>query len=103
MSQYSDEEIISLCGNPGSLERGFSILVHQYQERLYWHIRRMVNDHHDADDLVQDVLVKVFRNIRSFKGESKLYTWLYRIATNEAITFLKSNKQKFHKKSDPRQ
>ena len=101
MPQYSDDEIIMLCGNPSSLERGFSILVHQYQERLYWHIRRMVKNHHDADDLVQDVFVKVFRSLASFKGDSKLYTWLYRIATNETLTYLKSNKQKFHKQSIP--
>ena len=102
MSQYSDDEIISLCSDPVSRERGFSILVHQYQERVYWHIRRMVNNHHDSDDLVQDVFVKVFRSLDKFKGESKLYTWLYRIATNETLTFLKSNKRKFHQEAIPR-
>ena len=101
MSQYSDDEIVNLCNDPVSKERGFSILVHQYQERIYWHIRRMVNNHHDSDDLVQDVFVKVFRSLDKFKGDSKLYTWLYRIATNETLTFLKSNKRKFHQQAIP--
>ena len=65
-----------------------------YQERLYWQIRRMVHDHEDANDVLQNSFVKVFRNVRRFEGKSKLYTWLYRIATNEAITFLNKQKQK---------
>ena len=97
MPHYTDEEIILLCNDSVSKERGFSILVHQYQERIYWHIRRMVNNHHDSDDLVQNVFIKVFRSLHKFKGNSKLYTWIYRIATNETISFLNSNKRKFHK------
>lgn len=64
-----------------------------YQERLYWHIRKMVGTHHDADDVLQNCLIKVFRNIHSFEGKSQLYTWLYRIATNESLTFLKKNQR----------
>lgn len=64
------------------------MLMEHYQERLYWHIRRMVLDHDDANDVLQNCLIKVYRSIGAFEGKSKLYTWLYRIATNEAITFL---------------
>lgn len=63
-------------------------MVSQYQERLYWHIRGIVKNHEDSDDVLQNVFIKVFRNITKFKGESSLYTWLYRIATNEALTFI---------------
>lgn len=68
--------------------------MQQYQERLYWHVRRLVTNHEDANDVLQNSLIKVFRNIRQFEGKSKLYTWLYRIATNEAITFLQQQQRK---------
>lgn len=64
------------------------MLVTTYQERLYWHIRHIVKNHNDTDDILQNTFIKVYKNIITFKGESKLYTWLYRIATNEAITFV---------------
>ena len=66
----------------------------QYQERIYWHIRRMVTEHEDANDVTQNCFIKVYRSIGRFEGKSKLYTWLYRIATNEAITFLNKKKRK---------
>ncbi|MGA1386644.1 MAG: RNA polymerase sigma factor, partial [Flavobacteriaceae bacterium] len=68
--------------------------VDAYQERLYWHIRRLVLNHDDADDVVQNTFVKIFQNINGFKGESQLYSWMYRIATNEALNFIKSNAKK---------
>lgn len=71
-----------------SKEQAFRKLVNTYGQRLYWHIRKMVLDHEDADDVLQNTFIKVFKNIDSFKADSKLYTWLYRIATNEAINFL---------------
>ncbi len=74
-------------------ERGFRMLMQKYQERLYWHIRRMVTDHEDANDVLQNCLIKIFRNIRQFEGKSQLYTWLYRIASNEAISFLAQKKR----------
>lgn len=74
-------------------EGGFRVLMHQYQERIYWHIRRMVTYHEDADDVVQNTFIKVYRNIGGFKGDSKIYTWLFRIATNESLTFLKRKKR----------
>ncbi len=68
----------------------FKELLHLYKERLYWHIRKMVLNHDDADDVLQNTFIKVYQNIQNFKGESKIYSWMYRIATNEAITFLKA-------------
>lgn len=69
-------------------ERGFRQLMAQYRERLYWHIRRLVLVHEDADDVLQNTFIKIYRGILQFEGKSKLYTWLYRIATNEALTHL---------------
>lgn len=77
--------------NPDSQNQAFRELVGTYQERLYWHIRRIVLTHQNADDVLQETFIKVFRNIDGFKGESKLYSWMYRIATNEALSFLKRN------------
>ncbi len=73
-----------------SKELAFKTLVKRYKERLYWHIRKIVISHDDADDVLQNTFIKIFRNIDKFKGGSKLYTWMYRIATNESITFLNS-------------
>ena len=69
----------------------FKALITLYKERLYWHIRHIVKSHDDADDVLQNTFIKVFKNINNFKGDSKLYSWLYRIATNEALTHLKRN------------
>lgn len=76
------------CKN--SKEFAFKTLVNDYKERLYWHIRKIVISHDDADDVLQNTFIKIFKNLDSFKGDSKLFTWMYRIATNEAITFLNS-------------
>lgn len=88
-----DGQILSLLQNKDSYEQGFKLLMTQYQEPIYWHIRRMVLVHDDANDVVQNTFVKVFKSINRFEGRSKLYTWLYRIATNEAITFLNKRKK----------
>ncbi|MFK7937048.1 MAG: sigma-70 family RNA polymerase sigma factor, partial [Saprospiraceae bacterium] len=93
MREHSDEHILKLIHQPATQQQGFRLLVVTYQERLYWHIRRMVMEHEDANDVLQNCLVKVYRSIDKFKGQSKLYTWLYRIATNEAITFLNKKKR----------
>ena len=71
-------------------------MVSQYQERLYWHIRGIVKNHEDSDDVLQNVFIKVFRNIKKFKGDSSLYTWLYRIATNESLTFINKRARQLH-------
>ncbi|MEM9918326.1 MAG: sigma-70 family RNA polymerase sigma factor [Bacteroidota bacterium] len=94
MQNISDDQILQLVGNPDSLEKGFRLLMQKYQERVYWQIRRLVVEHEDANDVIQNTFIKVFKNIGSFEGKSQLYTWLYRIATNEAITFLNKKKRK---------
>jgi RNA polymerase sigma-70 factor (ECF subfamily) len=89
-----EEEILSLIRQPGGMDKGFRLLMSTYQERLYFQVRRMVTEHEDANDVLQNCLVKVYRNIDRFEGKSSLYTWLYRIATNEALTFLKQKKKR---------
>lgn len=90
----TDEEILNLLAEKQYVERGFRLLMEKYQERLYWHIRRMVTNHEDANDVVQNCFIKVFRNVHKFQRKSALYTWLYRIATNEAITFINRRKRR---------
>ncbi len=85
-----DDQILELLRSERTFERGFRLLMSSYRERLYWHIRRLVLVHEDADDVLQNTFVKIYRGILQFEGKSKLYTWLYRIATNEAITHLQS-------------
>ena len=75
-------------------EQAFRVLIKQYKERLYWHIRKIVISHDDADDVLQNTFIKVFRSIHNFKGDSKLYSWMYRIATNESITFINQRAKK---------
>lgn len=89
----TDEEILQLFREASTKERGFNKLVQKYQEKLYWHVRRMVTIHADADDVLQNVFIKVWKNLDKFKENSKLYTWLYRIATNESLTFLNKRKR----------
>lgn len=88
-----DEHILALLGAAATHERGFRLLMSRYQEPLYRHVRRMVYNHDDANDVIQNTFIKVFKNIERFEGKSKLFTWLYRISTNEALTFL-SNRQR---------
>ncbi|MDF1694230.1 MAG: RNA polymerase sigma factor [Saprospiraceae bacterium] len=90
--KLTDEQLLELIGL--NKESGFRTLMHQYQEQTYWHIRRMVTTHEDADDVVQNTFIKIFKNLDKFKGDSKLYTWIYRIATNESLTFLKKRKKR---------
>ncbi|MFC4818651.1 MULTISPECIES: RNA polymerase sigma factor [unclassified Flavobacterium] len=90
-----DEKIfIAELLNPKTQNEAFRKLVREYQRPLYSHIRNMVLSHDDADDVLQNTFVKVFQNLKSFKGESKLYSWVYRIATNEAITFINTRAKK---------
>ncbi len=90
-----EELIIQKIREEETRNYGFNLLVREYQERVYWHVRKMVIDHEDADDLVQEIFVKVWKNLGSFREDSKLYTWIYRIATNECLTFLKKKKRKY--------
>lgn len=94
MPGWSDREIIAGFRIHGKEEPAFNQLVAKYQERLYWHIRKIVIDHEDTDDVLQNTMIKVWRSLASFRSESGLYTWLYRIATNEALSYLKQKKKK---------
>lgn len=90
----SDLDLITSLKNEKTRDLAFNSLVKKYQERLYWHIRKIVLDHDDADDILQNTFVKVWRSVDKFREESSLYTWLYRIATNESLTFINSNKRR---------
>ncbi len=92
--QVTDEEILEQFRNPDTKERAFNKLVQKYQEKLYWHIRRIVMVHEDTDDVLQNVFIKIWKNLDRFKENSKLYTWMYRIATNESLTFINKRKRK---------
>jgi len=92
--KVTDEQIIKLINKDETMNAGFKMLMDAYQQRLYHHICSMVGSHDDTDDVLQNTFIKVFKNIRKFEGRSKLFTWLYRIATNEANTFLKKNIRK---------
>jgi len=84
----NDDELLHRLRSDETKEVAFKELLKLYKERLYWHIRHIVKSHDDADDVLQNTFIKIYRNINSFKGESKLFSWMYRIATNEAITHL---------------
>lgn len=90
-----DSELLARIRNPDTRNYGFNLLVREYQQRVYWHVRKMVIDHDDADDLTQDVFIKVYKAIDTFQGNSQLFTWIYRIATNECLTFLNRKRRKF--------
>lgn len=80
--------LIQQLQNSKTRDKAFRVLITQYKERLYWHIRKIVTVHDDADDVLQNTFVKIFKNIDKFNQQSKLYSWMYRIATNESITFI---------------
>lgn len=92
MTVTEDVDIINLITHGTDREKGYRDLIGKYKERLYWHIRRLVDNHDDADDILQNTFIKVLKNIEGFRKESSLYTWLYRIATNESLDFLKKSK-----------
>ncbi len=83
-----DEQLIQQLSNPATREQAFGTLVQKYQEQLYWQIRRMVLSHDDTDDILQNVFIKAWQGLDGFRGDSRLYTWLYRIANNECLNFL---------------
>lgn len=89
-----DSVILQKFEDEKTRHEAFSLLLQKYQQKVYWHIRRMVLNHDDADDLVQDVFIKVWKNLAKFRQDAQLYTWLYRIASNECITFLNKKKAK---------
>lgn len=84
-------------------EQAFRTLITLYKERLYWHIRNIVKSHDDSDDVLQNTFIKIYKNIHNFKGDSKLFSWMYRIATNESITFINQNAKKLQITSEEAQ
>jgi len=92
--QVEDAEILRKFQDEKTRNEAFNLLLKKYQQKIYWHIRRMVIDHDDADDITQDTFIKVWKNLPGFRNDAQLYTWMYRIATNESITFLNKKKQK---------
>jgi RNA polymerase sigma-70 factor (ECF subfamily) len=93
-----DNEIFKLMDNERSRNRGFTLLMNTYQKDVYWHIRGIVGSHEDTDDVIQNTFVKVFRYYDKFKKDSSLFTWIYKIATNESLTHLR--KMNRHQTSD---
>lgn len=89
-----DGELLRLFRQEKTRESAFTDIIKKYQEKLYWHIRRMVVGHDDANDVLQNVFIKVWKALDGFREDSQLYTWLYRIATNESLTFLEQQKRK---------
>ncbi len=89
-----DSELLVMFREPASKEKAYTSIIRKYQERLYWHIRRMVVDHEDANDVLQNVFIRVWNGLENFREDAKLYTWLYRVATNECLTFLEQQKRK---------
>lgn len=89
-----DQELLQQFRQATTKERAFTAIIKKYQEKLYWHIRRMVVDHEDANDVLQNMFIKVWNALDNFREDSQLYTWLYRIATNESLTFLQQQKRR---------
>jgi RNA polymerase sigma-70 factor (ECF subfamily) len=92
--QTDDRELLHLFRQPATKEKAFTALIKKYQEKLYWHVRRMVIDHDDANDVLQNMFIKVWNALEGFREDSQLYTWLYRIATNESLTFIEQQKKR---------
>src|SRR6188472_1171574 len=92
--QADDQELLQSFKDPLTREKAFTGIIKKYQEKLYWHIRRMLVDHDDTNDVLQNMFIKVWSGLENFREDSQLYTWLYRIATNESLTFLEQQKKR---------
>src|SRR6476659_4264818 len=92
--QADDQLLLQQFRQPDTKERAFTAIIKKYQEKLYWHVRRILVDHDDANDVLQNVFIKVWNALENFREDSQLYTWLYRIATNESLTFLEQQKKR---------
>jgi len=95
MVNQDDKELLIQFKELPNKEKAFTAIIKKYQEKLYWHIRRMVVEHEDANDILQNMFVKVWKGLENFREDSQLYTWLYRIATNECLTFLEQQKRRY--------
>ena len=89
-----DSELLVQFRNPATKEAAYTSLIRKYQEKLYWHVRRIVVEHEDANDVLQNTFIRVWNALENFREDSQLYTWLYRIATNECLSFLEQKKRK---------
>lgn len=90
--ETEDKELLAKFRDPESRTNAFNNILTKYQKRLYWHIRKMVIDHDDTDDILQNTFIKVWNNLENFREDAQLFTWMYRIATNECLTFLNKKK-----------
>ncbi len=95
MAEYSDKELLELYFKGDNPNYAFNLIVRKYQQPVYWHVRRLVISHDDANDIVQDVFIKAWSALDKFRSDAGLFTWLYRIATNESLSFLKKKKTRF--------
>lgn len=95
MVNQDDKDLLNQFKVASQKEVAYTAIIKKYQEKLYWHIRRMVVEHEDANDVLQNMFIKVWKGLENFREDSQLYTWLYRIATNESLTFLEQQKRKF--------
>ena len=91
MATYSDKELLEMFHTDQS-SYAFNLLVRKYQKKIYAHVRRIVIDHDDANDVVQNIFIKVWKGLEKFNEDSELYTWIYRISVNESLTFLMRTK-----------
>ncbi|MEZ5007304.1 MAG: sigma-70 family RNA polymerase sigma factor [Chitinophagales bacterium] len=96
----TEQVLIAALKDEFQQKRAFQTLIETYQERLYWHIRKLVLDHEDANDVIQNTFIKAWKGLNNFRADAKLYTWLYRIATNESLTFINNRKKKFAENFD---
>src|SRR5688500_19440834 len=94
LTTVSDNELLVQFRNPVTKEKAYTAIIKKYQEKLYWHLRRMVVEHEDANDVLQNVLIRVWNGLENFREDSQLYTWLYRVATNECLTILEQQKKR---------
>jgi len=94
LQHLDDNELLQQFKAAATKEKGFTGIIKKYQEKLYWHIRRMVIDHEDANDVLQNMFIKVWNALDNFREDSQLYTWLYRIATNESLTYIEQQKKR---------
>jgi RNA polymerase sigma factor (sigma-70 family) len=94
LTDRSDAELLIQFREPATREKAYTTLIKKYQEKLYWHIRRLVVDHDDANDVLQNVFIRVWNGLQNFREDAQLYTWLYRIGTNESLTFLENQKKR---------
>jgi RNA polymerase sigma-70 factor (ECF subfamily) len=94
LTTTNDSELLVQFRNHATREKAYTAIIKKYQEKLYWHVRRMVVEHEDANDVLQNVFIRVWNGLENFREDSQLYTWLYRIATNECLTYLEQQKKR---------